>query len=129
MLEQEEVLEVVMREDIRKLRRARRARNNISAAEQGQSIYICDSDDSRRRSRETLPGYDSESTQPPSYEADVIGRVTRVADGFRYSPGDREDTPDSSVISTSPRTSRDDRSSVCEKDIEPLNLGTAVSVV
>ncbi|KAI4118941.1 MAG: hypothetical protein LQ345_001078 [Seirophora villosa] len=129
VLEQEEVLEVVMRQDIRKLRRARRARNNISAAEQGQSIYICDSDDSRRRSRETLPGYDSESTQPPSYEADAIGRVTRVADGFRYSPGDREDTPDSSVISTSPRTSRDDRSSVCEKDIEPLNLGTAVSVV
>ncbi|KAL8990082.1 MAG: hypothetical protein Q9177_001168 [Variospora cf. flavescens] len=129
VLEQEEVLEVVMRKDIQKLRRARRANDNISAAEQGQSIYIYDSDDSRRRSRETLPGYDSESTQPPSYEVDVIGSVTRVADGFRYNPADREDTPDSSVISTSPRTSRDDRSSICEKEIEPLSLGTAVSVV
>ncbi|KAL8647688.1 MAG: hypothetical protein Q9210_005404 [Variospora velana] len=129
VLEQEEVLEVIMRKDIQKLRRARRADNNISAAEQGQSIYIYDSDDSRRRSRETLPGYDSESTQPPSYEVDVIGSVTRVADGFRYNPADREDTPDSSVISTSPRTSRDDTSSICEKDIEPLSLGTAVSGV
>ncbi|KAI4265385.1 MAG: hypothetical protein L6R35_007126 [Caloplaca aegaea] len=129
VLEQEEVLEVVMRKDIQKLRRARRANDNISAAEQGQSIYIYDSDDSRRRSRETLPGYDSESTQPPSYEVDVIGSVTRVADGFRYNPADREDTPDSSVISTSPRTSRDDRSSICEKEIEPLSLGTAVSGV
>lgn len=129
VLEQEEVLEEVMKEDIRKLRNAHRVENNVSTAEQGRSIYVYDSDDSRRRSRETLPGYESEGTQPPSYDVDVNGGVTRVADGFRYIPADREDTPDSSVISTSPRTSRDDRSSIYEKDIEPLSLGTAVAVV
>ncbi|KAL8691536.1 MAG: hypothetical protein Q9218_003260 [Villophora microphyllina] len=129
VLQQEEVLEEVMKEDIRKLRNAHRAETRIDAAERGRSIYMYDSDDSRRRSRETLPGYESDGTQPPSYDQNVIGSVTRVADGFRYIPADREDTPDSSVISTSPRTSRDDRDSDFGKDFEPLNLGTTVVVV
>ncbi|KAL9004318.1 MAG: hypothetical protein Q9188_002860 [Gyalolechia gomerana] len=129
VLEQEKILEEVMQEDIRRIRNARRVANNINAAELGQSIYVYDSDDSRRKSRETLPGYESEGTQPPSYDMDVNGEITRVADGFRYVPADREYSPDSSVISTSPRTSRDDRSSIYEKEIEPLSLGTAVPQV
>lgn len=129
VVEHEEVLEKVMKENIRNLTNAHRVRNNVSAAEQGRSIYLYESDSSGRRSRETLPGYESEGTQPPSYDVDVNGGVTRVADGFRHIPADREDTPDSSVISTSPRTSRDDRSSIYEKDIEPLSLSTATGVV
>ncbi|KAI4133584.1 MAG: hypothetical protein LQ338_000096 [Usnochroma carphineum] len=125
VLKQEEVLEVVMREDIRKLRNEHRVENNIGVAEERRSIYVYDSDDSRRRSRETLPGYESEGTQPPSYDLGVNGDNMRVAEGFQYIPADREDTPDSSVISTSPRTTRDDRSSIYEKDIEPLSLSTA----
>ncbi|KAL8940638.1 MAG: hypothetical protein Q9216_002717 [Gyalolechia sp. 2 TL-2023] len=129
VLEQEKILEEVAQEDIRKIISTRRVENNINAAEQGQSIYVYDSDDFRRRSRETLPGYESEGTQPPSYDMDAGGEITRVANGFRYIPADREYSPDSSVISTSPRTSRDDRSSIYEKDIEPLNLGVAVTQV
>ncbi|KAL8756949.1 MAG: hypothetical protein Q9184_004338 [Pyrenodesmia sp. 2 TL-2023] len=129
VLEHEKVLEEVMNEDIRKLTTAYRSRNNISAAEQGRGMYMYDSDSSGRPSRETLPGYESEGTQPPSYDRDVIGGVSRAADGFQYVPADQEDTPDSSVISTSPRTSRDDRSSIYEKDIEPLSLSTATEVV
>ncbi|KAL8782945.1 MAG: hypothetical protein Q9213_005001 [Squamulea squamosa] len=129
VVEQEGVLEEVMKENIRKLRKQHKTENNISAAEMGRSIYVYDSDDSRRRSRETLPGYESEGTQPPCYEVDADREIGRVADGFRYNPADREDTPDSSVISTSPRTSRDDRDSDFGKEFEPLTLGaTAVHV-
>ncbi|KAL9600072.1 MAG: hypothetical protein Q9219_003442 [cf. Caloplaca sp. 3 TL-2023] len=126
VVEQEEVLEEVMKSGIRRLRNAQRVGGSINAAEQGRSIYVYDSDDSRRRSRETLPGYESEGTQPPSYETDVECEITGVADGFRCILADRDYSPDSSVISTSPRTSRDDRSSIFEKDIEPLSLGSAV---
>ena len=118
-----------MEADIRKLRNHQSTENNISAAEQGRSIYMYDSDDARQRSRETLPGYESDGTQPPSYDTGTDGEMSRVANGFRYIPADREDTPDSSVISTSPRTSRDDRDSDFGKDFEPLTLGaTAVNV-
>ncbi|KAL8901274.1 MAG: hypothetical protein Q9192_000635 [Flavoplaca navasiana] len=129
VLEKEEVLEEVMEADIWKLRNHQSTENNISAAEQGRSIYMYDSDDARQRSRETLPGYESDGTQPPSYDTGTGGEMSRVANGFRYIPADREDTPDSSVISTSPRTSRDDRDSDFGKDFEPLTLGTtAVNV-
>ncbi|KAI4110074.1 MAG: hypothetical protein L6R37_000207 [Teloschistes peruensis] len=135
VLQQEDILEEAMKKDIRKLRNVHRAENRMDAAERGRSIYMYDSDDSRRRSRETLPGYESDGTQPPSYEHGVAyqhgvdGVVTRLADGFRYIPADREDTPESSVISTSPRTSRDDRDSDFGKDFEPLNLGKTVLAV
>ncbi|KAL8765245.1 MAG: hypothetical protein Q9209_007638, partial [Squamulea sp. 1 TL-2023] len=127
IVEQESVLEEAMKENIRKLRNQHRTENNISAAEMGRSIYVYDSDDSRRRSRETLPGYESEGTEPPSYEVDADRDIKRVADGFRYTLADREDTPDSSVISTSPRTSRDDRDSDFGKDFEPLTLGATAA--
>ncbi|KAL8672544.1 MAG: hypothetical protein Q9168_003011 [Polycauliona sp. 1 TL-2023] len=129
VVEQEQVLEEVMKAEIRNLRGHHRINVNISAAEQGRSIYVYDSDDARQRSRETLPGYESDGTQPPSYDTDADGEIRRVANGFRYIPADCEDTPDSSVISTSPRTSRDDRDSDFGKDFEPLTLGpTAVHV-
>lgn len=132
VLKQEEVLEEVMEADIRKIRKAHRnthrTENHIDAAERGRNVFVYDSEDSRRRSRDTLPGYESDGTQPPSYDLDVNGSVTRVADGFRYIPADQEDTPESSVISTSPRTSRDDRDSEFGKDFEPLNLATVVAV-
>ncbi|KAI4243890.1 MAG: hypothetical protein L6R40_003272 [Gallowayella cf. fulva] len=124
--EQEQVLEEAMKEDLEKLGDQHRIESSISAAEQGRSIYVYDINDSRRRSRETLPGYESEGTQPPSYDTDIDGEVGRVADGFRYIPADHEDTPDSSVISTSPRTSRDDQDSDFGKDFEPLTLGATV---
>ncbi|KAL8712005.1 MAG: hypothetical protein Q9220_003701 [cf. Caloplaca sp. 1 TL-2023] len=129
VIEQEDVLESVMKEDILKLRSQHRRESNVNAAEQGRSVYVYDSDDSRRRSRETLPGYESEGTQPPSYDQDVDGSVTRVADGFRYINTNREYTPDSSVISTSPRTSRDERDSDYGKDFEPISLSTTAVVV
>ena len=123
--QQEGVLEEVMKEDIRKLRNANRVEHSINAAEEGRSIYVYDSDGTRHRSRETLPGYESEGTQPPSYDDQGSDcDEPRVADGFRYIPQEIEDTPDSSVISTSPRTSRDDRDSDYGKDFEPLSLST-----
>ncbi|KAL8651471.1 MAG: hypothetical protein Q9226_004697 [Calogaya cf. arnoldii] len=127
VLRQEDVLEEVMKAEIEELRHNHGTENNISAAEQGRSIYMYDSDDARQRSRETLPAYESECTQPPSYDMDVNTSVKRDADGFFYIPADREDTPDSSVISTSPRTSRDDRDSDFGKDFEPLTLGATAS--
>lgn len=117
VLEQEEILESVMKDDIRALRRAHRAGNIIGAAEEGRASYIyeIDSRSDRRRSVATLPGYESEGTQPPGYESDVIS-VVSVVDGFQYTPAENEDTPDSSVVSTSPRISRDGRDSDFEKD-------------
>ncbi|KAI4216110.1 MAG: hypothetical protein LQ351_001609 [Letrouitia transgressa] len=127
VLQQEEVLEGVMKEGIRKLRRTHRQGNNLTAAEEGRNDFLYDSDDSRHRSRETLPGYESEGTQPPGYDDEGVGcDVLTVADGFRYVPAESDVTPDSSVISTSPRTSRDERDSDFGKDFEPLTLGSRV---
>lgn len=116
-----------MKEGIRKLRRTHRQGNNLTAAEEGRNDFLYDSDDSRHRSRETLPGYESEGTQPPGYDDEGVGcDVLTVADGFRYVPAESDVTPDSSVISTSPRTSRDERDSDFGKDFEPLTLGSRV---
>ncbi len=113
--EQEEILETVMKDEIRTLRQAHGVEDNIGAAEEGRNRYIYDTDSSRserRRSMTTLPGYESEGTQPPGYESDVVS----VSDAFLYTPAESEDTPDSSVISTSPRISRDGRDSDFEKE-------------
>lgn len=116
-----------MKEGIRKLRRTHRQGNSVTAAEEGRNGFLYDSDDSRHRSRETLPGYESEGTQPPGYDDEGVGcDVLTVADGFRYAPAESDVTPDSSVISTSPRTSRDERDSDFGKDFEPLTLGSRV---
>lgn len=48
----------------------------------------------------TLPGYESEGTLPPGYTTVV------------------EDTPDSSVVSTSPRISRDGLGTLTDSEVE-----------
>lgn len=115
VLHQEEILETVMKDAIRTLRHAYLAENNIVAAEEGRNHYIdeVDSRSERRRSMTTLPGYESEGTQPPGYESDAVSMSSR----FRYTTIDSEDTPDSSVVSTSPRISRDGRDSDFEKEV------------
>lgn len=109
---QEEVLEAVMENDIRALHRTYCTENNIEAAEEGRNGYIYEVGSStrsdRRRSVTTLPGYESEATQPPGYDSDTVSLTDRFR---RYIPAESEDTPDSSVISTSPRISRDGRDS------------------
>ena len=124
VLQQEEILEAVMKEDIRALRNSHRVVSNITAAEEGRTDFVYDSDGSEaRRSRDTLPGYESDATQPPGYEIDPGScEEPRISDEFRYNPAENEDTPDSSVVSTSPRISRDGRDSEYEKDFEPLAL-------
>ena len=122
VLQQEGILEAVCQEDIRQLRVATRPRrtgtSTIAAAEEGRNTFVYDSDSeagsARRlrsvsgRSVSTLPGYESEATQPPGYATDDI-------------------TPDSSVVSTSPRVSRDgglgSEDDLWAKDIEGLDLG------
>ena len=116
VLQQEEVLETVMKDEIRALRHAYQQENNVVAAEEGRNHYMHEIDNrsERRRSMTTLPGYESEGTQPPGYESDAVS----VSDRFLlYTPVDSEDTPDSSVISTSPRISRDGRDSDFEKEV------------
>lgn len=124
VIQQEEILEAVMKEDIRALRKSHRVVSNISAAEEGRAEFVYESDGSEaRRSRDTLPGYESDATQPPGYETDGVScEGPNVSNGFRYVPAESEDTPDSSVVSTSPRISRDGRDSDYEKDFEPLAL-------
>ena len=124
VIQQEEILEAVMKEDIRALRDSRHGVSNISAAEEGRAelVYVSARSEARR-SRDTLPGYESDATQPPGYETDRVScEGPNVSNGFRYVLAESEDTPDSSVVSTSPRISRDGRDSDYEKDFEPLAL-------
>lgn len=120
VLAQEEILEDVMKDEIIGIISADGLEYDVSAAEEGRNRYIYDPGPSRlaferRRSVATLPGYESEGTQPPGYEESRM----RTVDGFRYRPTiESEDTPDSSVISTSPRISRDGRDSDFEKEPE-----------
>ena len=115
VLEQENVLEAVMKDEMCALRHAHIVVNGISAAEEGRNNYEYEAEPSRRRrSVATLPGYESEGTQPPAYDEEAIN----VVDGFRYRPAANEDTPDSSVISTSPRISRDGRDSDLGRELE-----------
>lgn len=114
VLEQESLLESVMEDEIRILRNANRIESSIDAAEEGRNDYIYDrgGPSERRRSMVTLPGYESEGTQPPGYESDVGSIIAAI----RSRPIEDEDTPDSSIISTSPRISRDGHDSDFGKD-------------
>ena len=120
VLAQEEMLGDVMKDEIGAIISTDGLEYDVSAAEEGRNSYIYDPGPSRlaferRRSVATLPGYESEGTQPPGYEESRM----RTVDGFRYRPTiESEDTPDSSVISTSPRISRDGRDSDFEKEPE-----------
>ena len=127
VIQQEQVLEAVCQADIAHLRVTTRPRptttNSMAAAEEGRNVFVYDSDSevgSARRLRSisgrsvtTLPGYESEGTQPPGYATEDI-------------------TPDSSVVSTSPRISRDgtlgsEEGWVIGKDIEALDLGPGIT--
>lgn len=129
VIQQEQVLEAVCQADIAHLRVSTRPRptttNSMAAAEEGRNIFVYDSDSevgsARRlrsisgRSVSTLPGYESEGTQPPGYATEDI-------------------SPDSSVVSTSPRISRDGTMGSCSeegwaigKDIEALDLGPGIT--
>lgn len=122
---QEEILEDVMSNDIRALRNAHRVVSSITAAEEGRSGLVYESTDSeRRRSVSPLPGYESEGSQPPMYD-DVRGSLEgqAIVDGFRYTPAEfTEFTSNSSVISTSPRVSRDGTNSDFDEKFEPISL-------
>ena len=127
VLAQETVLEDVMKDDIRALRNAHTAVTSMAsdssiaaaaAAEEGHAGLAYDGGEhSHRRLRtvrsvSTLPGYESEGSQPPCYRFNEGRRVSIV-----------EFTSDSSVVSTSPRISRDGTSSDFEEKIEDINLG------
>lgn len=124
VLQQETILEDAMTDDIRAFRNAHRVVSIITAAEEGRNAFAYDPDGSEhRRSVSTLPGYESESSGPPSYE--VVGgglEGVSVANGFRYAPAETEFRSDSSVISTSPRISRDGTNSDFDEKFEPISL-------
>ena len=114
---QEAVLEEVMADDIRALRNAHRVVSSITAAEEGRHDFVYQSEGSeRRRSVSTLPGYESEGSLP-SYDEE-----TAVVNGFQYNQVDAEFTSDSSVISTSPRISRDGTNSDFDEKFEQISL-------
>ena len=120
---QEEVLENVMKNDIRALRNAHRIVSNITAAEEGRNEFEYGAESSeRRRSVATLPGYESEGSQPPSYEASRSFEGTTLVEGSTFTPADVDSNPDSSVVSTSPRISRDGTNSEFDEKIEALSL-------
>ena len=110
--QQEEILEDVMKDDIRALCVV--SHMTATAAEEGRAGFVYDSHGEQRRPRSirsvsTLPGYEAEGSQPPPYEP-------------RGSGMSEEFTPDSSVVSTSPRISRDGTNSDFEEKIEGLDL-------
>lgn len=126
VIQQENVLGRVMTDDIRALRNAHRVVSTITAAEEGRNSFAYDIEGSdRRRSCSTLPGYESEGSQPPHYD-DFSGRLegTAAIDGFQYTT-ETEFRSDSSVISTSPRISRDGTNSDFDEKFEPISLEAA----
>ena len=115
---QEAVLEGVMADDIRALRNAHRVVSSVTAAEEGRHDFVYQSESSgRRRSVSTLPGYESEGSLPPSYDEETV-----VVNGFHYNHVEAEFTSDSSVISTSPRISRDGTNSEFDDKFEQISL-------
>ena len=80
----------------------------------------------RQRSVSTLPGYESDGSPPPSYDdAGNSLEGTTVVNGFQYTTVDAEFTSDSSVISTSPRISRDGTNSEFDEKFEQISLETS----
>lgn len=124
VIAQEAVLEDAMTDDIRALRNAHRVVSSITAAEEGRHDFTYVSEGSElRRSVSTLPGYESDGSLPPSYDdAGDSFEGTTVVNGFQYVPVDAEFTSDSSVISTSPRISRDGTSSDFDEKFEQISL-------
>lgn len=132
VIAQEAVLEDAMADDIRALRNAHRIVSSITAAEEGRHAFVYESEGSeRRRSVSTLPGYESDGSLPPAYDdAGDNFDGTTVVSGFQYNTVDAEFTSNSSVISTSPRISRDGTNSEFDEKFDQISLessGPAVS--
>lgn len=122
----ESILDRVMTNEIHALRDAHGVVNSIAAAEEGRYNLASDSDGfERRRSVSTLPGYESEGSLPPNYDdvGSSLGSTTLV-NGFGYNSVEAEFRSDSSVISTSPRISRDGTNSDFDEKFEPILLET-----
>ena len=124
VLAQEAILEDVMVDDIRALRNAHRVVSSITAAEEGRHGFVYQSEGSeRQRSVSTLPGYESEGSQPPSYDdAGESFEEIIVVNGLQYNNVDAEFNSNSSVISTSPRISRDGTNSDFDEKFEQISL-------
>lgn len=124
--QQENVMDRVMTDNIRALRNAHRVVSNITAAEEGRNGFAYETEGSERsRSVSTLPSYESEGSQPPNYD-DVGGNLegSTVVNGLQYTPAETEFRSDSSIISTSPRISRDGTNSDFDEKFEPISLDT-----
>ena len=124
VIAQEAVLEDAMADDIRALRNAHRVVSSITAAEEGRHDFVYEAEGSeRRRSVSTLPGYESDGSLPPSYDhAGNRFEGTTVVHRFQDNHVDAEFTSDSSVISTSPRISRDGTNSEFDEKFEQISL-------
>jgi hypothetical protein len=124
ILEQEGLLEGVMQNEIRSLRNASDLVRDLVRAEEGRARgggggandYHHPYPDGRGgysapeldagvgSSREAPPP--SYGMPPPRYEDEIEGEIT-VVDGFRYTPSNTDDTPDSSVVDCNTRLSLD----------------------
>lgn len=118
-----------MKDDMRALRNAHRVVGGITAAEEGRSRHGYESEGSDRRSVSTLPGYESDGSEPPSYDDSGTspGGVT-VVNEFLYLPAETGFTPDSSVVSTSPRISRDGTNSDFDEKFEAISLDSSRAI-
>ena len=97
--------------------------SNIAAAEEGRNDFEYDAEGSqRRRSVSTLPGYESDGGQLPPYEAHRSFGISHLVNGVAFTSADIDSNPDSSVVSTSPRFSRDGTNSDFDEKIEALSL-------
>ena len=106
-----------MRDELRALRMAHEVVDGIVQAEEGRNTRksfksLVRKIEKRARS---FSASSTSSTRPPPYEENYDeGEI--VVDGFHYTHAGRDCTPESSVISTSPRTSIYMRDSDSEKD-------------
>lgn len=129
ILEQEGILEDVMQQEIVTLRNATDLVRDLVRAEEGRARteqhgryggYLpqyppteLDAGEGSSRLSDVPPSY---LAPPPRYEEDLEGELT-VVDGFRYTPSNTDDTPESSIIDCSPRLSLETgRSTIDTKD-------------
>ena len=119
----EETLEDIMEYNHRVLETDHRAMSNIEAAEEGRNNFEYETSSSeRRRSVSTLPGYESDGGQLPPYEAHQSYGISNLVNGATFAAIDVDSNPDSSVVSTSPRFSRDSTNSDFDEKFEALSL-------
>lgn len=128
VLEQEGLLEDVMQNEIRTLRNASDLVRDLVRVEEGRArlnIYPHPQPHYPSYSAELDAGVGSShfsdlppsyAAPPPRYEEELEGDLT-VVDGFRYTPSNTDDTPESSIIDCSPRLSLETgRSTIVTKD-------------